>query len=111
MSYHCKIIIIITVLGVITHDLNNNICISILIDIVIFIDAYINLLYHTMYMHRHNLPLISIMNKDASINDNGGAYTGLDRFACREKIWSDMEEKGLVIKVDPHLQRVPRSQR
>lgn len=51
------------------------------------------------------------MNKDASINDNGGAYTGLDRFVCREKLWSDMEGAGLTIKVDPHLQRVPRSQR
>ena len=63
------------------------------------------------FLFRHNLPLISIMNKDASINDNGGSYAGLDRFACREKIWSDMETSGLTIKVDPHLQRVPRSQR
>ena len=51
------------------------------------------------------------MNKDASINDKGGAYTGLDRFVCREKLWADMETAGLTIKVDPHLQRVPRSQR
>ena len=64
-----------------------------------------------LFLCRHNLPLISIMNKDASINDNGGSYAGLDRFACREKIWSDMESSGLTIKVDPHLQRVPRSQR
>ena len=51
------------------------------------------------------------MNKDASINDNGGVYQGLDRFAARDKLWADMETAGLVIKVDPHLQRVPRSQR
>ena len=60
---------------------------------------------------RHNLPLINVMNKDASINDNGGAYTGLDRFVCRDKLWADMEAAGLTIKVDPHMQRVPRSQR
>lgn len=66
---------------------------------------------HTLPLVRHDLPLINIMNKDASINDNGGAYAGLDRFVCREKLWADMEAAGLTIKVDPHLQRVPRSQR
>jgi valyl-tRNA synthetase len=61
---------------------------------------------------RHNLDLINIMNKDASINENGGAgYVGLDRFDCREKLWSDMENAGLVLKVVPHTQRVPRSER
>lgn len=68
-------------------------------------------MYGYLLLHRHNLPLINIMNKDASINANGGAYAGLDRFACRDKLWSDMEAAGLTIKVDPHLQRVPRSQR
>jgi len=60
---------------------------------------------------RHNLQTINIMNRDASINENGGDYKGLDRFECREKLWADMEKNGLVIKVDPHTQRVPRSQR
>ena len=60
---------------------------------------------------KHNLPLINIMNKDASINEKGGVYNGLDRFECREKLWKDMEAAGMTIKVDPHTQRVPRSQR
>ncbi len=60
---------------------------------------------------KHNLGSISIMNKDASINDKGGQYAGLDRFVCREKLWADMDAQGLVIKTDPHMQRVPRSQR
>jgi len=60
---------------------------------------------------KHSLPMINIMNKDASINENGGAYQGLDRFKCREKLWSDMQAAGLVLKTVPHLQRVPRSQR
>ena len=61
---------------------------------------------------KHSLPLINIMNKDASINENGGeAYKGLDRFKCREKLWADMSAAGLVIKTTPHMQRVPRSQR
>ena len=54
---------------------------------------------------RHNLPLINIMNKDASINSIGGSrYAGLDRFECRKRIWVDITEAGLAIKADPHLQ-------
>jgi hypothetical protein len=61
---------------------------------------------------KYNLPIINIMNKDGSMNANAGqSYEGLDRFECRTQLWSDMEEAGLVIKVDPHMQRVPRSQR
>lgn len=48
---------------------------------------------------RHSLPIINIMNRDASINENGGAYQGLDRFECRDKLWADMEAAGLTIKV------------
>jgi len=60
---------------------------------------------------RFDLPIINVMNKDGSLNENAGDYNGLDRFDAREKIWEDMETEGLVIKVDPHTQRVPRSQR
>ena len=60
---------------------------------------------------KHSLPLISVMNKDASINDKGGVYEGLDRFVCREQLWADMDKAGLVLKAEPHMQRVPRSQR
>jgi valyl-tRNA synthetase len=60
---------------------------------------------------KFDLPIINIMNKDGSLNENAGTYNGLDRFAAREKLWSDMEGAGLTIKVDPHTQRVPRSQR
>lgn len=60
---------------------------------------------------KYDLPIINIMNKDGSMNTNAGEYNSLDRFACREKIWKDMEEAGLTIKVEPHTQRVPRSQR
>jgi valyl-tRNA synthetase len=61
---------------------------------------------------KHDLPVINIMNKDASINGCAGpVYEGLDRFACREKLWADLEAAGLSIKVDDHMNRVPRSQR
>lgn len=60
---------------------------------------------------RFDLPIINIMNKDGTLNENAGQYDGLDRFDARAKLWEDMEADGLVIKVDPHTQRVPRSQR
>ena len=60
---------------------------------------------------RHNLPLINIMNKDATLNGNAGKYAGLDRIKARKAIWEDMTEAGLVLKEEPYLMNVPRSQR
>jgi valyl-tRNA synthetase len=60
---------------------------------------------------KHNLDLINIMNKDASLNENAGVYAGLDRFAAREKLWRDMEAAGMTIKTQPYSTRIPRSQR
>ncbi len=60
---------------------------------------------------KHSLALINIMNKDATINENGGQYAGLDRFECRQKLWADMEVAGMTIKAEPHTMVVPRSQR
>nr|WP_290668539.1 valine--tRNA ligase [Ardenticatena sp.] len=60
---------------------------------------------------RHNLPIINIMNSDATLNENAGPYAGLDRFEARKQLWADMEAAGLTIKTERHMQRVPRSQR
>ncbi len=60
---------------------------------------------------RHNLAFINVLNKDATINENGGIYEGMDRFECRKKLWADMEAANLVIKVEPYQMKVPRSQR
>ena len=60
---------------------------------------------------KYDLPIINIMNKDGSLNQNAASYNGLDRFDARTKLWEDMEGQDLVIKVEPHMQRVPRSQR
>jgi valyl-tRNA synthetase len=51
------------------------------------------------------------MNKDGSMNANAGDYNGMDRFDARTKLWEDIEANDLAIKVEPHMQRVPRSQR
>ena len=60
---------------------------------------------------RHELEIINVLNKDASMNKNAGPYEGLDRFECREKLWADMQEAGFAIKTEPYTMQVPRSQR
>ncbi len=60
---------------------------------------------------KHNLPVISVLDNAAKVNAQGGPYAGLDRFDCRKKIWEDMAAAGLVIKDEPYLLKVPRSQR
>ena len=60
---------------------------------------------------RYNLEMINILTEDARINAAGGPYAGLDRYDCRVKLWEDMRAAGLVIKEDPYMLNVPRSQR
>ena len=60
---------------------------------------------------KFGLEAINILTDDAKINENGGPYTGLDRFAARKKLWEDMRALGLVIKEVPYTLNVPRSQR
>lgn len=61
--------------------------------------------------HRHGLAVISMLDKEARVNENGGPYQGLDRFEARKKLWADMKAAGLVIKEEPYTLNVPRSQR
>ncbi len=60
---------------------------------------------------RHNLEIISVLDKEARVNAHGGPYQGQDRLDCRENMWSDMRTAGLVIKEEDHTMQVPRSQR
>ncbi len=60
---------------------------------------------------RHNLPTLSMLDREAKVTDVGGPYEGMDRFDCREKLWADMKEAGLVIREEPYTLNVPRSQR
>uniref|UniRef100_A0A7S1X1F6 valine--tRNA ligase n=1 Tax=Tetraselmis chuii TaxID=63592 RepID=A0A7S1X1F6_9CHLO len=60
---------------------------------------------------RFGLPIINIMNKDASMNAAAGKYEGMDRYECRKALWADMEAAGMAIKREPYQTRVPRSQR
>ena len=60
---------------------------------------------------RHDLPILSILDQEAQVNEQGGPYAGMDRFAARAKLWTDMDNAGLVIKEEPHTLNVPRAQR
>ncbi len=55
---------------------------------------------------RHGLPLVNILNPDATMNENAGPYAGLDRFACRKAILSDLEKEGLLVKIEPYTHSV-----
>ncbi len=60
---------------------------------------------------RHNLPIISVLDEAARINENGGPYKGQDRFEARRNLWADMKKSGLVIKEEKYMTTIPRSQR
>jgi valyl-tRNA synthetase len=60
---------------------------------------------------RHHLPIINIMNRDASLNQEAGPYAGLDREVARQKLWQDMTAAGLTLKTEPYVRNTPRSQR
>ena len=57
---------------------------------------------------RHQLDAINIFDKFARLNDNAPEkYRGLDRFDARKKIVAELEEMGLVEKIEPHTHAVP----
>ncbi|MBI2969536.1 MAG: valine--tRNA ligase [Gammaproteobacteria bacterium] len=61
---------------------------------------------------RHNLPIINLFTIDAALNENAPAgYRGLDRFAAREKIVSDLKAAGLLDRTETHKLVVPRGDR
>ncbi len=50
---------------------------------------------------RHNLPVINVMNDDATINENGGKYQGMSREECRKAIVKELKEGGYLVKIEP----------
>ncbi|MDX1836541.1 valine--tRNA ligase [Legionella taurinensis] len=61
---------------------------------------------------RHDLPLINIFTRKATINKNAPvAYQGMDRFVAREQIIKDLQEAGLLVKTEPHKLKVPRGEK
>ncbi|OCQ90861.1 valyl-tRNA synthetase [Limnothrix sp. PR1529] len=60
---------------------------------------------------RHNLPQIEILNKDGTVNENGGEFCGQDRFVARKNLVAKMEELGYLEKVEAYRHSVPYSER
>ena len=55
---------------------------------------------------RHDLPIVNIMNDDATINENGGKYAGMDRYEAREAIVKELTELGLFVSIEDHSHNV-----
>ncbi len=55
---------------------------------------------------RHDCAKINVMNADATISNEGGAYAGLDRYEARKKIIADLDAQGLLVKTDDHVHSV-----
>ena len=55
---------------------------------------------------RHNLPEVNIMNDDATINENGGVYAGMDRYEARKAIVAEMDRLGLLVKIEDYSHNV-----
>ncbi len=49
---------------------------------------------------RHNLPRINVMNDDGTMNENAGKYQGLDRYEARKQIVKQLEDEGLLVKIE-----------
>ena len=55
---------------------------------------------------RHNLEQIKVMNDDATMNKYAGKYEGMDRYECRKAMVKDLEDEGLLVKVEEHSHNV-----
>lgn len=60
---------------------------------------------------KHGLARINVMNDDASMNELAGQYQGLDRFVARKQIIADLDELGLLVKIEKHTHSVGHSER
>jgi valyl-tRNA synthetase len=60
---------------------------------------------------RHDLPFITVMNKDGTMNENAGEFQGQDRFVARKNVVKKLEELGALVKVEDYRHTVPYSDR
>ncbi|RFU71562.1 valine--tRNA ligase [Peribacillus saganii] len=61
--------------------------------------------------NRHDLERILVMNEDGTMNGNADKYQGMDRFECRKQIVKDLQDQGVLFKVEEHLHSVGHSER
>ena len=55
---------------------------------------------------RHNLETIRVLDDNGKVNENGGKYQGMDRYECRKAVVADLEEMGLMEKIEPYSHNV-----
>ena len=55
---------------------------------------------------RHNLETIRVLDDNGKVNANGGKYEGMDRYECRKAVIADLEEQGLIEKIEPYSHNV-----
>ncbi|MFJ8102842.1 valine--tRNA ligase [Lysinibacillus sp. NPDC096212] len=61
--------------------------------------------------NRHNLERILVMNEDGTMNELAGKYNGMDRFECRKQIVADLQDSGVLIRIEEHTHSVGHSER
>ncbi|WP_071460277.1 valine--tRNA ligase [Bacillus massilinigeriensis] len=61
--------------------------------------------------NRHSLERILVMNEDGTMNEKAGKYKGMDRFECRKQLVKDLQQSGVLFKIEEHLHSVGHSER
>jgi valyl-tRNA synthetase len=61
--------------------------------------------------NRHDLERVLVMNEDGTMNENAGKYEGMDRFECRKQIVKDLQDLGVLFKIEEHVHQVGHSER
>ncbi|WP_059103914.1 valine--tRNA ligase [Shouchella shacheensis] len=61
--------------------------------------------------NRHDLSRVLVMNEDGTMNENANVYQGFDRFECRKRIVKDLENAGILFKIEDHTHSVGHSER
>ncbi|MCC6575247.1 MAG: valine--tRNA ligase [Planctomycetes bacterium] len=60
---------------------------------------------------RHNLPVLNVLNKDGTLNENAGKYMGIERFKARKQLIEELDGLGLIERIVDHVHNVPHSDR
>lgn len=60
---------------------------------------------------RHELPMINILNKDGSLNQNAGVFAGMDRFEARQAVVAALDEAGFLVRIEAYRHSLPYSDR
>ena len=55
---------------------------------------------------RHGLPMVQVIGENGVMLSEAGPYAGLDRYECRKKLLEDLEKQGVLVKTEPHKNRV-----